>query len=233
MNKEIDCHNFLLGPTDTDSVSICYPDYRDITKQEQQNLIDEINSLMPELIKFEHDGYYRCIIALKAKNYVLQGYDGKIKIKGSALKTPNKEPALKEFTTKLINSILEDKNNYTDIYNEYVKEILAIKDINRWATKKTVSDKTLESERSNESRIRDAFAGEEVSEGDRLYMFFREEKVLSLVKNFDGVYCREKLLKKLFQTAQIFDTILNTDELFINYSLKRNKKALDEIWCKL
>ena len=50
---------------------------------------------------FRSDGYFDTIIVLKAKNYILCN-NGKIKYKGSALKDPKKELALKEFIDKII-----------------------------------------------------------------------------------------------------------------------------------
>src|SRR5579885_2518145 len=88
-------HDFILGPVDTDSISICKQDGSEFTSQEQQNLIDEINSYLPKYIVYANDGYFNKVIILKAKNYIL--YDGKkIKKKGSSLKSSKIEKGLSD-----------------------------------------------------------------------------------------------------------------------------------------
>lgn len=218
---------FQIVNADTDSISFCTSDQSDISTDTQSLLLKDVNSLFPERIRFEHDGVYKKIIVVKAKNYIL--WDGKkLKYKGSAIKASTKEPALKEFIQRLIDSILYDKNNYSDIYNEYVKEIFHIKDMKRWVTRKTITDKVLNAKRTNEQKVLDAIKNSEYSEGDRAYFYFREDGSLSLVEKFDGQYDKEKLLEKLFKTAKTFNTVLDMNQ-FPNYKLVRNKALLEKI----
>jgi len=192
-----------------------------MTDIERNELLKSVNSLYPEKIRFEDDGYYHTVIVMKAKNYVL--YDGKnIKIKGSALKATGKEKALKEFIREIINTILNHKTNYTEIYHKYVKEANDIKDINRWASRKTISEKTKLSKRTNETKIMDAIEGTSYAEGDRVYVYFKDDESLGLVENFDGSYNKSKMIKKVFETSRTFSDILPVKDLFINYSLQKN-----------
>ena len=39
---------------------------------------------------------------------------------------------------------------------------------------------------------------------------------------------KDKMLEKLFKTSEIFDSVL-PEGIFLNYKLKRNKKALEEL----
>jgi hypothetical protein len=156
-------------------------------------------------------------------------YDGnKIKTKGSAIKATTKEPSLKEFINRTINSIIFNKNDYLEIYNEYVKEAVNIKDIKKWVTRKTVSEKTLNPQRTNEQKIYDIIQDSNITEGDRIYCFFKSDGNLALAENFDGDYDKDKMLEKLYKTSEIFDTVLQ-EGMFTNYKLKRNKKALEEL----
>lgn len=221
-------HNFILTGCDTDSIMVCKPDFSPFSKNEQENLLNELNSLYPELIKWDDDGYYECVIVLKAKNYVL--WDGKTKkVKGSALKDGKKEVALKEFLNKIIDSIIEERYNYTEIYNSYVKEIMNVTDIKRWASRKTLTDKIFNAERLNEQKVKDAIEDTEYVEGDRVWTFFKEDESLELVENFNGDYNKDRLLRKLYNTAKVFESIMPVKELFLNYGLKRNKELLKEI----
>jgi DNA polymerase elongation subunit (family B) len=220
-------NGFKICNVDTDSLSICFMDGRDFNG-EVHDILRRLNNLYPARIRFEDDGYYKKVIVFKAKNYVL--WDGKkIKQKGSALKAGTKELALKEFMNKIVDSILNDRHDYTDIYNEYVKEISNITDIKRWSTRKTITDKVTNAERTNEQKVLDAIKGTEIKEGDRAYFFFKSDDTLCLIQNFNGDYSRTKLLEKLYKTAQIFETVLPVDDLFLNFKLKRNQELLKQI----
>jgi DNA polymerase elongation subunit (family B) len=82
---------YQLVNVDTDSFS--YTKGREVSKKEFDADIEEINTMYPEKIKWEDDGYYKKVIVIKAKNYVLD--DGKkVKYKGSAITDQKKEPAL-------------------------------------------------------------------------------------------------------------------------------------------
>ncbi len=219
-------NNFILGPLDTDSISICKQDMSAMSLEEQESIIKEINLLFPEKIRWAHDGYFDVVICLRSKNYVL--WDGKkLKIKGSALRSSKMEKALKDFHLDIIWAIIKKENNFTEIYNKYVKEALNIQDIKRWASKRSISEKVLSSDRTNEEKVRNVIEGTEYVEGDKIHVFFREDKSLCLVEHFNGEYDRLKLCKRLFDCAQVFEDIMDTKSLFINYSLKRNQKALE------
>lgn len=212
---------------DTDSISFCYSDHREISEVERKALLDDINKQLPERIKYEDDGYYKTVIVLRAKNYIL--YDGfNIKYKGSAVIATQKEPALKEFIKELLNSMLEGKKDYVDVYNKYVTEIANITDIKRWASKKTVSATMLAAKRKNEAILKAAIAGKEYAEGDKIYTFYEDDDTVRLVEDFKGVYDKHRLYEKLYKTTLTFETVLDKS-MFINYSLKRNQSALAEL----
>lgn len=220
-------HNFELVNADTDSITITKPDGGEFTELERENLLKELNSLFPDKIHWEDDGYYETIIVSKAKNYVL--WDGKkLKIKGSSLKDPKKELALQEFIQRIIQTIIDKKYDYLNIYEEYVKEIAKVTDIKRWVSKKTITSNVLEGERLNETKVLDAIAGSEYREGDKIYVYYDKEDKLKLVEHFDGNYRIDRLLKKLWSTAIIFENIVDKS-IFLNYSLKRNQKLLLEL----
>jgi len=221
-------YNFLIAPTDTDSISYCKSDLSPFTKEERISLLKELNDLSPDMMIWEDDGYYKTIIAVRAKNYVLQKEDGSIVYKGSGVKAPNKEIALREFINKIIGAMLEGKENYTEIYNKYVKEALSIKDISRWTSKKTITPSVLNPKRANEQKVLNCISGTEYVEGDKIRVFFKSDETLSLQEKFDGDYHLDKMLEKLYKTSNLFKFILNTEELFLNYKLKKNKKLLEE-----
>lgn len=223
--KKIQPHNFILANLDTDSISFIKPDQKPFSKEECETLLDEINSLMPERIRWEDDRTYKRFIVVKAKNYVL--YDGNnITIKGSGLKASMKEPALKQFIKDLIDLLLNSKKEHIfNLYNDYAKRILNITDISNWCSTKTITKSILNPERTTERRILAAIKNLNLNEGDRVQVFFKTKEELCLKENFNGEYDRTILLGKLYDTLKIFSSIIDIS-LFPDYSLKKNKPLL-------
>lgn len=226
--KEEQCHDFILNGCDTDSIMFSKVDKTPFTEEEQQSLLAELNSIFPAHLRWEHDGVYTRVVYLKSKNYIL--WDGKkIKYKGSSLKSSTLEPALKDFLSEIIDAILHDQNNFQEIYFKYVREVSNISDMKRWASKKTLTEKTYKSERTNETNILNAIEGTEYVEGDKVYLYFKNDKDLALVERFDGVYDHDRYYDKLFKATERFSTIMNTKALFPNFKLKKNKLLLQKV----
>lgn len=102
-------NNFQLINYDTDSITICATDGREFSEDEQKKLIEALNAQFPDKISWEPDGYFTKVVVLRAKNYILQTKNGKVKIKGSALKSSKMEKACKDFQNEIINAILESE----------------------------------------------------------------------------------------------------------------------------
>lgn len=226
-------YNFTFILSDTDSVTFSKPDGSSFTKEEEQRLVNEINEMLDPEIRFESNGTYQRILITKAKNYVLFNPDDTT-IKGSALKATSKEPRLKQFIDDIINTFLRiddevlREEKQIELYNGVALEIMNIKDIGPWCSKKTVTDKILNPVRSNEQNVLDAIGNKHVQEGDKVYVFYEDDKTLALGENFNGNYSTGRLLDKLFKTIKIFDSVLNIEK-FPNYKLKKNNKLLMEM----
>lgn len=214
--------NFKIVNADTDSISFTIG--KRIEKPDE--LLTDLNSLYPDRIRWEDDGYYKTVVVVKAKNYVLEDEDGKVTIKGSGLKGTMKEKALQRFMRELIEQLLKGrKDRIYPLYSRYVSEIDSLSAIDDWCFKKTVTKSVLEPGRTNEERVKDALEMDEVSEGDKVFLFFKTPEELCLRENFDGTYDKDKLFRKLYDTLCVFETLIDVD-LFPNYSLKRNKELL-------
>lgn len=219
--------NFKVVAFDTDSLFMKKQNQEPFSEEEQEALLQSLNAQFGAGIRWELNGLFSKLITLKAKNYIM--YDGKsIKIKGSGLKSSKTEPAFKEFMNEIIESMVYDRNNYLEIYNKYVKEIMDVKDIKRFATKKTYTNKIDTSERTNETKVKDAIAGSEYVEGDKIYLYYKPDDTMSLIENFNGDYNRKRLLKRIYDTIKIFRNVLDLS-IFLNYSLKKNNKQLEEL----
>lgn len=219
-------HNFIVVGADTDGIAFKKPDEKPFTPEERNCLIEELNSYMDELIRWEDDGVMLKQLVIKTKNYVLQDENGKIKTKGSALKATTKEKALKRFIDEVVKILLSDKKDRIySLYMKYAKEILALTDMTDWCVKKTVTKAVLGAARTNESRVLDALDQSEINEGDKVYLFNKTKTELCQLENFDGGYCIDTLLKKLYGTLSIFETVIDID-LFPNFSLQCNRDLL-------
>ncbi len=218
--------DFTLVNCDTDSIMICRPDGSFITEADRSSLLKELNDSLPEKIRFTDDGYFPSVLVLKAKNYVL--FDGKKKkIKGSALRGSAREKALQEFIEKFSDLLLNDDfNSLVPLYNKYALEILTLTDIKRWTTKKSLTEKVFEAARTTEANILAAIQGTEYVRGDKIYCYFDTNKKPKLQERWNKDHDIDSLLKKLFSTVTIFDSVIDITQ-FPNYSLKRSKVLLD------
>jgi hypothetical protein len=219
-------HDFILVGGDTDGLAFKRSDEKPFTLEEQTALLAELNSLTDGLIHWENDGMVRRQIVVKAKNYLIQDMDGKVKTKGSALKATTKEKALQLFIAEVLELLLKDRKDHIfSLYFKYANAVLDLKDITEWSMKKTVTKAVLTSDRTNETRVLDALEGSDFTEGDKCYMFYKTPTELCLRENFDGTYCVDTLLGKLYDTMSVFDTIIDMD-LFPNFTLVRNRSLL-------
>lgn len=200
-------YNFLIPVVDTDSITVCKQDGGQFTEEEIYNLTKELNSLFPESIRWEFEFYIPKMIILKAKNYIM--FDGeKIKLKGSSIKDQKKEPALKEMLNKIIDGLIYDKNNTLEIYHQYIKECMDVKDISRWCAKKSVSKSILACRgykeedilnkkiRRNETVVWDAIEDFRVQEGDKVYLYPAILSSQTEVKELKNGKIKHKIIKK-------------------------------------
>ena len=74
----------------------------------EQALVRRVSEGLREGIEVELDGRYRSMFAYKTKNYALLGYDGRVTIRGSSLKSRGIERYLREFMQEMITLLLND-----------------------------------------------------------------------------------------------------------------------------
>ncbi|MGL4790926.1 MAG: hypothetical protein ACRCW1_05895, partial [Anaerotignaceae bacterium] len=220
--KWAEFHQFKIINADTDSISFSS------NKIINSNYyLEDLNKSFDMYIKWEDDGYYKKIIVVAAKNYIM--VSDKVTIKGSSLKATTKEKALKRYINEVIDILIEGNNNaLLPHYESYVRQICNIKDIKDWCSKKTITKKVLDPKRTNESRVLDAVSDiEGLQEGDKVYVFFKTDKELCTADNFDGKYSKKKLFEKLYKTVKIFESVIDTTQ-FKNYALVKNQKLLEQ-----
>jgi hypothetical protein len=225
-------HNFIIGPTDTDSISFTKSDMSGFSKEELKALSQELNSISPEFMVWEDDGYYTKCLVLKAKNYILQDESGKVTYKGSSIKDQKKEKALQAFMKEIIESLMNEDpiSSQIEIYNKYVVSCFGLdsQGITNWTKKITVTDAVLNPKRANEQKVLDAIGSKPVQEGDKIHVFYRKDKSLSLVEDFNGDYDEMKLVERIYDTLDIFSNVLDISA-FTKYTLKKHKSQLEAL----
>jgi DNA polymerase elongation subunit (family B) len=251
--KDFTSHNFLIVNGDTDSISFKKKDESPFTEEETKTLLDEINNILPNLITFEDDGTFPVVVVLKAKNYVL--YDGKkVKFKGSSLRSSRQEPALKEMMDRILKDCLVfEKEDYVKVYNEYIREILDIKDISRWAKKESVTDTMFDSDRLTETKKVEAILGMGAKVGDKVFLYnaldgeepvldkdgnekkdrkgntkMQPKRILKHISNFNNDYELDHYLKRCYDSISILENVIDMEKI-IDYTKKKNKELLEQI----
>lgn len=92
--------------------------------EQEQALVGRISGGLPEGIEVELDGRYRSMFAYKTKNYALLGYDGRITIRGSSLKSRGIERYLREFMREMITMLLAgDAAGVEQLYGRHVARL--------------------------------------------------------------------------------------------------------------
>jgi len=92
----------------------------------ERDLVQRVSAALPEGIEVEMDGRYRSMFAYKAKNYALLGYDGKIILRGSSLRSRGLEPYLREFMQEAISQLLTTGGAGIErLYDRFVARLVA------------------------------------------------------------------------------------------------------------
>lgn len=228
---------YTLVNVDTDSFSYYTKNKTISLKEEFKKEINELNAIFPDLIKWADDGLYDKVVVLKAKNYILKknknwckskeldsNGEAKITLKGSSLKDQKKEPALKEMLDVLIKELVNsnDLTKLNEIVQIYKNEAQNVKNVNRWCTKKTYTEKVRDGERKNEIDIQNAINEalnkgiiNRIQEGDKIYLYnalngMRQKKTKGELQFYkDG---RPKMEKNdILKFPELFDNDFDTE----------------------
>ena len=229
--KVIKTHNYLVSNIDTDGIAIYRNDQKPIPEEELSQILNELNGLMPEKINFESEGNFYKILILKAKNYVLEKEKGKeIIYKGSAIRDPKRAIALKEMVYQIIDLLMNDKRGM--IFDTYIKYCIEVMnpsvEIQRWTTKKSITQKVMNGTRSNETKVMDAVEGIEIQEGDKIRVFYGPNDELILEENYNNNHNKQRLLESIYNTVCVFENIIDTS-LIPDYSLKKYFPLLEHL----
>ncbi len=216
---------------DTDSIKYYHPE-RELTEDETAANTKEVNALFPSGIKWDDEGIYKVFVVVKSKNYIMVDSKDKIKLKGSSMKSSKLEPSLKELQKDIINMLIGRSNDTLEnIYETHCKNAAKITDIKPWSSRKTISERTIASQRRNEKLLVEALAGEQYQLGDKFEFYYTRDGILKLSSNFQPLqpdHDVKRILGKLYKTCQVFANVTNAEQL-PNYTLSKNAKEYNDM----
>ncbi len=124
MISEINSLGGTLVEVDTDGLYfVPPPDSRG--EEEETKFVARLARSLPSGINLTLDGRYTRMLSYKKKNYALLGYDGRMKIRGSALISRSMERFAREFIRESIALVLrEDIEGLHSLFVDYTRKIL-------------------------------------------------------------------------------------------------------------
>jgi DNA polymerase elongation subunit (family B) len=222
-------YNIVL--VDTDSIKYYHPE-RELTEEETAANTKEVNALFPSGIKWDDEGIYKVFVVVKSKNYIMVDSKDKVKLKGSSMKSSKLEPSLKDLQKDIINMLIGRSNDTLEnIYATHSKNAARITDIKPWSSRKTISERTIKSERRNERLLVEALAGEQYQLGDKFEFYYTRDGILKLSSRFQSVspdHDVKRILGKIYKTCQVFANVTNAEQL-PNYTLSKNAKEYNDM----
>ncbi len=109
------------------------------TEEQESRFVKSIASTLPEGISLALNGRYRKMLSYKPKNYALEGYDGKITLKGSSLTSRSIERFGRKYVRNCIEAILRGDieglhREYVDLHRDISSNKLQVEDFSRTET---------------------------------------------------------------------------------------------------
>jgi DNA polymerase elongation subunit (family B) len=216
---------------DTDGVYFKPPDHI-TTEIDEEDFIQRISAGLPPGIRLAHDGRYAHMLSLKMKTYALLDRDGKLTLKGSALRSRRMEKCFLEFigfTAR--NLMLGHRDAVRDAYFDLAERIQTRKidpaEIGQWSMlRRSTADKS-----PRLSRLLRATQGQ-WRFGERAVIYEREDGELGLLDNYANDENTSVLLRRLKETAnrfaEAFDSPSEFEAFFPTIQVTTNLDAARE-----
>jgi len=194
---------------DTDGVYFVSPPQVNNEKDERK-LIEAVSATLPQGIHLSHDGRFKGMISLKAKNYMLIDYDGQLTVKGSSLRSRRDERIFRRFFTEVAPLLVEKdweaaSQTYLDLAHKLQDGQIAPEEFCRW---ERISKKTF----SNPNLRRLAEAAKDCKIGDKIAVYQRDDGSLARTEFFAHDEDRKYLLRRLHDIAERFHPLFSDAE---------------------
>ena len=180
------------------------------TETDEHELIERISATLPKGIHLSHDGRYRGMVSLKAKNYILVDYNGDLSIVGSSLRSRRDERIFRQFIAQIA-PLLVDNNReaaseaYLSLARKLQDGEILPEDFCRW---ERVTQRTF----ANPQLHRLAAAAEGCKIGEKIAVYQREDGTLARTEHFTHDEDRGYLLRRLHDMAERFHVLFDDIE---------------------
>ncbi len=194
---------------DTDGVYFVIPPRIENEKGEHR-FIEAISEELPKGIHLSHDGRYRGMVSLKAKNYILIGYDDTLTVKGSSLRSRRDERIFRSFIEQLARLLVNGKLReasacYLDLATRLREGQIPPEAFCRW---ERITEKTF----SNPNLRRLAAAARGCKVGDKIAVYQKTDGSLARTETYAGDEDRDYLLRRLHDMAGRFRSLFDDAE---------------------
>lgn len=198
MVKQLQDRGCKLIELDTDGIYFTPPPDTD-TRENEEKLVEELNSTLPEGINLELDGRYKSMFSYKMKNYILLDYDGTMLVTGSGLKSRGLEYFQRKFIEEMFHLLLTDKKKeIQDLLISYRLKIMNHEWNVRWFQKSETLQESLatytekvENKKRNRAAVYELAqkSGRDYEAGDRIsYYVTGTRKSVTAYKNCQFAY---------------------------------------------
>jgi len=195
---------------DTDGVYFQPPEHVQ-TEDEERAFVEQVGAILPQSIRLAYDGRYKAMLSIKTKNYVLQGYDGKLIFKGAALRSRADEKFGRDFLNRAIESLLNgEPEQVAEDYQRLAKQILnGDIEISQLCRRERITEKS----KQPNHPLRELAKRFQI--GDYIMVYRKQDGSLGLLEEYAGDEDREYYVDKLYKfAARLQDLFPNFDALF-------------------
>lgn len=193
---EIERLGGLVVEIDTDGVYF-QPPPEVQTEADEIAFVERVGAVLPEGIRLAYDGRYKAMLSLKTKNYVLQGYDGKLTFKGASLRSRADEKFGREFLNSAIQWLLNgEPARVVAEYRRLARAILNGEvDIEQLCRRERVTQKSKQDTHPLYPLAR------RFQIGDYIMVYRKRDGSLGLLEEYAGDEDREHYVEKLYKFA--------------------------------
>ena len=193
---EIERQGGMVVEIDTDGVYF-QPPPEVQTEADEIAFVERVGAVLPEGIRLAYDGRYKAMLSLKTKNYVLQGYDGKLTFKGASLRSRADEKFGREFLNSAIQWLLNgEPERVVAEYRRLAQAILNGEvDIEQLCRRERVTQKSKQDTHPLYPLAK------RFQIGDYIMVYRKRDGSLGLLEEYAGDEDREHYVEKLYKFA--------------------------------
>jgi DNA polymerase elongation subunit (family B) len=181
------------------------------TEADEIAFVERVGAVLPEGIRLAYDGRYKAMLSLKTKNYVLQGYDGKLTFKGASLRSRADEKFGREFLNSAIQWLLNgEPERVVAEYRRLAQAILNGEvDIEQLCRRERVTQKSKQDTHPLYPLAK------RFQIGDYILVYRKRDGSLGLLEEYAGDEDREHYVEKLYKFAARLEPLFpDFDRLF-------------------